>query len=266
MKLRRYCFVIFVLASLLVLVSAQAAPLHDDAARGGTEQVKELIASGANVNGKDTNDRSPWQHATTQLVEDAVKGRTPLHVAVIKGQIGEVKRLVAKGANVNARDMEGFTPLHFAVREGHQTVAELLIEKGANPSATSTVGQTPLHEAAIIGHEGLAKLLISNGADVNAETGFGITPLHLSAEARHIAVVELLIAKGADINAKGGLTGQTPLYNAAYNGRTAVAELLILNGADVNAKNLLGLTPLDSAKKQGHKEMVKLLKRHGAKE
>jgi len=45
-----------------------------------------------------------------------------------------------------------------------------------------------------------------------------------------------------------------------------VARLLIASGADVNAIDNQGRTPLWWAKHKGHKEIVELLRKHGAKE
>ncbi len=69
---------------------------------------------------------------------------------------------------------------------------------------------------------------------------------------------------GADVNAQ--TLDRTPLHDAAQGGHVAIAKLLIANGADINAKALMGQTPLRLAKENRHKEMVELLKRHGAKE
>jgi ankyrin repeat protein len=45
-----------------------------------------------------------------------------------------------------------------------------------------------------------------------------------------------------------------------------VAKVLISKGVDVNAKDNYGRSPLDLAKQQRQKEMVELLRKHGAKE
>ena len=45
-----------------------------------------------------------------------------------------------------------------------------------------------------------------------------------------------------------------------------MAELLIAKGADVNAKSKNGRTPLDVAEKEGYNVIIKLLRKHVAKE
>ena len=61
----------------------------------------------------------------------------PLYDAAKEGDIDEVKRLIAKGANVNAKDKRGFTALFPATLRGHKTVVQLLIANGTNVNATS---------------------------------------------------------------------------------------------------------------------------------
>jgi ankyrin repeat protein len=104
--------------------------------------------------------------------------------------------------------------LWYAADHGHKEVAELLIAKGADVNARDDVGRTPLHIAAIYGYKEIAELLIAKGADVNAKIEGGGTPLHIAAHLGHKEVAELLIAKGADVNAKiegGNAKWETPL-------------------------------------------------------
>ncbi len=174
-------------------------------------------------------------------VAEAAKPETPstkapdisIHDAAAAGDINAVKQHIAAGADVNENVLG--TPLHWATVNGHKEVAELLIAKGADVNAKDAVGNTPLYNTILFNaivevHKEIAELLIQNGADVNAQDKNGNTPLHLAATSGLKEVAELLIANGADVNAKKKF-GRTPLHGAATKG---IAELLIAKGADVD--------------------------------
>ncbi|MGB9080662.1 MAG: ankyrin repeat domain-containing protein [Desulfuromonadaceae bacterium] len=182
---------------------------------------------------------------------------SPLVAAVRKGDKAAVEALLAKGADVNARNTKGETPLHVAGYHGQKDVAELLLTKGADVNAKDAFGKTPLHSAAIEGKD-VAELLLTKGVDVNAKDESGGTPLHLAAFFGRKDVAELLLTKGADVNAKDAYGG-TPLHVAAAQGQKDVAELLLTKGADVNAKDKFGKTPLLRSESQGRKDVAELL-------
>jgi ankyrin repeat protein len=172
--------------------------------------------------------------------------------------------LIAKGADINAKDNDGETPLHNAINSNSMEVVELLIVNGADLDAKDNAGYSPLHKAIIsqVSKE-VIELLISNGVDINIKNQFGCIPLHYAARGGQKEVVELLITKGADINAKDN-TGTTPLHYAVFQLRKEVVELLLGNGADINAKDNKGKTALFYAINVD-KGLAKLLKEHGAK-
>ena len=71
-----------------------------------------------------------------------------LHEAVESGDVVEVRRLVAAGADVEEqRGEHGLRPLHWTADHGHVEVLRVLVELGANKAKTFT-GLTPLHVAA----------------------------------------------------------------------------------------------------------------------
>ena len=96
----------------------------------------------------------------------SVASAAPLHEASRKGDTAEVKRLIAAGADVGARDDDGDAPLHKASRNGHAEVVEVLLAAGALVTATGHEGQTPLDVASGEGHGEVVKILI------NAEGGW----------------------------------------------------------------------------------------------
>ena len=84
--------------------------------------------------------------------------------AASRGNLTEIKRLLAKGADVNAKTTkDGAVPMHFAAYSGRKEVVELLIAKGADVNARSNDGKTPLHSAAQNGHSDIVELLHDHG-------------------------------------------------------------------------------------------------------
>ena len=111
--------------------------------------------------------------------------------AALKGDLDTVKRFIASGADVNAKDDNGFTVLQKAV--DHKEIAEALIDAGADVNATGFASQTPLHSAANIE---IVELLISKGADVNATDRYGNTPLDEAIDYENTKTADLLRKHG----------------------------------------------------------------------
>jgi len=120
-----------------------------------------------------------------------------LMIASGHGETEEVKALLDKGANVNARDTLGFTALIFAARSGNASTVNLLLAKGADVNAKSKMlGYTALINAAAFGDEEMVAALIAQGANVNEKDDDGITALTFAEEAGKHGIVKLLKAHG----------------------------------------------------------------------
>lgn len=59
-------------------------------------------------------------------------GPLALHVATARSDRSIIRLLIAKGADVDARDATGYTSLQLAIRLGNQSLAHFLISQGAN--------------------------------------------------------------------------------------------------------------------------------------
>jgi len=251
--------------------------------KGDVDTVRRYLEQGGNVNAKYGFDgNTPLQRAAQNNNKDMVEmliakgadvnakdkdGNTPLQRAAQNNNKDMVEMLIAKGADVNAKDKDGNTPLQRAAQHNRKDVAELLIAKGADVNAKDKDGNTPLQRAAQHNRKDVAELLIAKGADVNAKYNAknkeDYTLLHWAAQNNSKDVAELLIVKGADVNAKEK-DGYTPLLQAAWYNRKEVAELLIAKGADVNAKSNYGYTPLYFAVKNNNTNVAELLIAKGA--
>ncbi len=193
-----------------------------------------------------------------------------LHKAAADGDIEQVKLLISKGADINAKDEKKNTPLHYAVKSGAMKLVQLLVEAGADVNAKDKRGHSPLYYTIREKDLDTAKLLIVRGADVNAKDKQGLTALHSAALGGLKDIAELLLAHGADVNAKDNRS-RTPLHivldvdRMGYRLFKDVAELLIAKGADVSSKDDDGRTPLHLAAESAQKDIVELLLAKGAK-
>ena len=255
---------------------------------GDVRQLRQALAEGASVNGRDAEGNRPLMHAAVygnaacmHLLLDRgadvnvanKEGATALMRAAFDYE--KVRLLVDHGADVNARSSLGNTPLMLAARtaNSHRTV-DLLLSRGANAKATNFFGATALMAAAASGNAKSVRLLVDHGADVNAqptadEPGFilggGRSALTWAAFRGDVAILKMLIEAGADVNIPTGLG--TALAQAAWADRTDAARMLLKHGARVNQPGPRdGFTALHWAASSEERDaaLVKLLLSNGA--
>lgn len=174
--------------------------------------------------------------------------------AAFAGNIAEARRLIAEGADMNARDTDGWSAFLYAVDSQDIGLVELMLENGAEIRSRAP-GGTPLISQAIIGpgifdepekwrnelsnedaRLEIVQKLIFQGAGLNDRDFSGATPLHHSAMYGYSRIARLLLRHGADPNPLGmtGVLGQsfpvTPLWVALRREHYATADVIRLNG------------------------------------
>ena len=158
---------------------------------------------------------------------------TALIDASFKGQKQAVELLILEGANLDARDRMGDTALMNAAMKGHLEIVELLISKGADAGLKDNSGNTALIDSAKYARDSACEiitLLVDNNVDVNEKNKLGLTALIYAAQGGHVENIECLIAAGADVNAKSQ-SGETALKFAEMSGRKDILDLLKDHGA-----------------------------------
>lgn len=130
-------------------------------------------------------------HFIASLACYAYEGDTALHFAAAAYRAGLVRRLVALGADVNARNRRGAAPLHYACvgdpssgrwNPAAQVAAiEALIAAGADANAIDRNGATPLHRAVRTRCAAAVRALLAGGADASLRTKAGSSPARLAA-------------------------------------------------------------------------------------
>ena len=193
----------------------------------------------------------------------------PLLMVAIRCHREDIARLlIERGANVNwspANDHD-WTPLAQACdRSASLDFVQFLITKGAKLNPNVKEGWTLLHCAAAGGNVDIARFLISKGFSVQVAHHRDGTPLDVAVGAERLEMARFLTEHGGPVNHRDDI-GRTPLHRAAKNKDPRLSELLISKGANVNARDKYHRTPLSLAADADNKEVVALLKQHGAQE
>jgi uncharacterized protein len=153
--------------------------------------------------------------------------------AAQKKDLGALRTLVQRRADVNAAQPDGTTALHWAVVWNNDEAVNLLLRAGADVTARNRFGATPLSEAVASGSAVMVEALLKAGADPKTlTTDDGETVLMTASRAGNVDAVRLLLERGADVNAREKYKGQTALMWAAAERHSAVVKLLLERGAD----------------------------------
>jgi ankyrin repeat protein len=193
--------------------------------------------------------------------------------AAQKDQTEIALHLIARGANVHAKDEAGHNALVYAVNECNQELIDRLRKKGAIldvPRVDKLMN--PLLEAAASNNIEKVKRLLACGVDVNWPAANGKTPLGNLLSSGHygpndqsnrLAVAMLLLEKGANPNLRFSFQDPRPLlFYAISGGDVRLAEAMIEKGADPNG--MFGSSALGVAIQEDRVEMVRILIAKGA--
>uniref|UniRef100_A0A7S4RZH1 Uncharacterized protein n=1 Tax=Alexandrium monilatum TaxID=311494 RepID=A0A7S4RZH1_9DINO len=102
-----------------------------------------------------------FQRNPSALMEYVANGPSmpPVCHAAYHGNLGAVKLLLDRGADVHQTNAYGRTALTFAAMRGHQGIAQLLLSAGAQPDVADRWGRDPVDWARRRGHTALAEVL-----------------------------------------------------------------------------------------------------------
>jgi ankyrin repeat protein len=197
-----------------------------------------------------------------------VMSGTPLHAAAENNDVAAIEKLLADGAEIDARDGTGATALLVAVHGNRIDAARALIDAGANVNAKDKIEDSPYLYAGARGHLEILKMILAHGADLKSVNRYGGTALIPASERGHVETVRTLIAAGVDVDHVNKLHW-TALLEAIILGdggerHQEIVDLLVKAGADDNLADGKGMTSLQHARASGYKEIEATLLAAGA--
>ena len=102
---------------------------------------------------------------TVVNAHDSSNGETALHIVTQRRDVTWMNFLIAKGANVDARNGQGTTPLQIAVNLGFPEGVEALLDGHARIDEPGAQGETPLITAVHRRDISIMRQLLKAGAD-----------------------------------------------------------------------------------------------------
>lgn len=181
--------------------------------------------------------------------------------AVLKGDLEQVEKFIAEGADVNYTTSSNESLLMCASERGYYDISELLIDHGANLDHRTTKGHDALSKASSLGRLQVAQLLLDKG--YQAKSGGKTFPLWEAVQRRDFSIMRLLVDHGVDLNQQNN-AGYTALHLAVQFGNPAFSELLLAASAEVNVQDKKGNTPLTYSVLENNLLTSQRLLQHGA--
>ena len=247
------------------------------------DAVEVLIGYGANMDCRNRMGQNVWDYAienpSNELLVNLVNtyrsikraaerklvfpvGKSPLHVAAMKGDCNKINCLLKLGTDPRCTDQNGNTYFHLAARENCVEVLETFADS-VDPNQQNADGDTPLHLASQNGQMEAVGILLKK-TKLEKLNNAGETALHVAAKSHassHEVVSSLInvivqannwsLVDGADNK------GNTALHVAAKAGRAdIIGPLHHLNPKLLNQE---GNTPLHAAAKTGQSDVLETL-------
>lgn len=210
-----------------------------------------------------------------------------------------VPLLIARGADIQARDGNQYGAFDLAIERDNLGAAVLLLEQwtkapaidaqraasrlalaaaqgrlddvrksldaGVAADALGTSGYTALALAARWGRTDIVDVLLARGAaaDLATRSRYNSTPLMEASRDGHVDIAERLIARGAQVNTADRY-GDHSLNWAAYFGHAPFVAVLLKAGPDLKRTGQTDDWPIEIAIREGHTAVVDLLTKAGA--
>jgi len=161
--------------------------------------------------------------------------------SVLENDVGNIKKIIKKDLNLNAKDIWGETPLMKAIQLNNPEIVEVLLKAGADPNAVNRIGDTSLHYAVRMPE--IVKLLINHKAEIDPLNSTNTSPLLYACTANVTQTIKILLENGANPNYRRSsslradrIAGYFPLLASTLSNNHEAVKLLLQYGANPNMR------------------------------
>lgn len=175
--------------ALLAFFALIASGDEQEVARHLDDEVPDLATRSLHTG---ATRQDPKRYFCAAISHYLYPGDTAMHIAAAAHSRRLADAVLARGADVRARNRRGAEPIHYAADGGpaandwnpddQHEVITYLIEAGADPNAKDNSGVAPLHRAVRHRSSSAVHALIQAGADPRLTNESGSTPLHLAVQ------------------------------------------------------------------------------------
>jgi uncharacterized protein len=178
---------------------------------------------------------SPQPAKTTQAPKPSAKDQARLNQQLIKAawdnDLRRARDLIAKGAEVNAKDNTVQSAYLISTSEGNLELLNLTLKHGADVDSKDSFNGTGLIRAADRGHADIAGRLVQADVKINHINNLGWTALHEAiilgdGSRRYVDTVRVLVAARADLQLPSQRDQISPLEHATTKAHNEIAQVL----------------------------------------
>lgn len=195
-----------------------------------------------------------------------------LIAAAEEGDVADVRRLLAAGVSMNARDARGRTALLAATQANRIETARLLIEAGSDVNAQDVIKDSPFLYAGAEGRLEILRLMLAgtrSRPDFKLLNRYGGNALIPACHHGDVETVRELLKTDIPVDFVNNL-GWTALLETVILGDGSaryveITKLLLARGASVNLPDRERATPLAHALRHGHRDVAAVLRAAGGK-
>ncbi|XP_036954062.1 ankyrin repeat and death domain-containing protein 1B isoform X2 [Acanthopagrus latus] len=190
-----------------------------------------------------------------------VDNRTALHYAVAGKNKEAVQFLLQRRVRVDQKDKHGVAPIHLAAWFGSLEILKLLVQAGAEQKVKNEEGLNILHCAAINNHTDILEYIVNDlqMKELDKDDLSGNRPFALAAEHGCAEMLDMLMVPYEMATMKPNKDGETALYQAADKGQERCVRALLEAGCDPNILTTAKCSALHSVSEKGDTSLVQLL-------